>query len=118
MIDLYRTSDVFVCSSRSEIYPVVAHEAAATGMPIISTDVGMYGKISGAWIVKDEEQMREAMESLYGSAQERARRGMAACEWVRGQGCRVQDKVEWFEQDLLFNRRKRDENKELDLRDV
>ncbi len=118
VIDLYRTSDVFVCSSRSEIYPVVAHEAAATGMPIISTDVGMYGKISGAWIVKDEEQMREAMESLYGSAQERARRGMAACEWVRGQGCRVQDKVEWFEQDLLFNRRKRDENKELDLRDV
>lgn len=100
VIGLYRTSDVFVCSSRSEIYPIVAHEAAAAGMPIISTDVGMYGKITGAWIVKDEEAMREAMESLSHSAPERARRGKAVYDWVCGQGCRIQDKVEWFEQDL------------------
>lgn len=98
--DLYRTSDVFTCSSLSEVYPVVAHEAAATGMPIISTDVGIYGRIAGAYIVHDISQMREAMESLYHEAGERARRGQAAYEWLCGEGCRIQDKVDWLEQDM------------------
>lgn len=118
VIDLYRTSDVFVCSSRSEIYPIVAHEAAATAMPIISTDVGIYAKIDGAYLVEDEKQMREAMETLYYDAEERTRRGQAAYEWVCGQGCRIQDKVDWFEKDLLYNRRKKDEDRGLDLRNV
>lgn len=119
VIDLYRTSDVFVCSSRSEIYPIVAHEAAATAMPIISTNVGIYGKIKGAYIVEGPEQMREAMELLYHDAGERARRGRAAYDWVCGQGCRIQDKVDWFEKDLLdISRRKRDGDKEPDIRNV
>lgn len=101
VIDLYRTCDVFTCSSRSEIYPIVAHEAAAAAMPIISTDVGIYAKITGAFIVHDVSQMREAMETLYYDAVERARRGQAAYEWVCGQGCRVQDKVDWLEQDMM-----------------
>lgn len=101
VIDLYRTCDVFTCSSRSEIYSIVAHEAAAAAMPIISTDVGIYAKITGAFIVHDVSQMREAMETLYYDAVERARRGQAAYEWVCGQGCRVQDKVDWLEQDMM-----------------
>lgn len=100
VIDLYQTSDVFVCSSKSEIYPIVAHEAAATGMPIISTDVGIYSKITGAYIVDGSAQMREAIEVLYYDAGERERRGRAAYEWVCGQGCRIQDKVDWLEQDM------------------
>ncbi len=107
VIGLYRTCDVFVCSSRSEIYPIVAHEAAATAMPIISTNVGIYAKIGGVYLVEDVGQMREAMETLYYDAQERARRGQAAYEWVCGQGCRIQDKVDWLEKDLLYNRRKK-----------
>ena len=49
VIDQYRICDVFVCSSKKEAYPVVAHEAGATGMPIISTDVGIYKKITGRY---------------------------------------------------------------------
>lgn len=101
VIDLYRRCDVFTCSSLSEIYPVVAHEAAATGMPIISTDVGIYAQIAGAYIVHDVSQMREAMEILYRDGAERARRGQAAYEWVCGQGCRIQDKVDWLEKDMM-----------------
>lgn len=105
VFELYRSSDVFVCSSKSEIYPIVAHEAAATGMPIISTDVGMYSKISGAYIVNDLLQMQKAMEELYFDSTERASRGQAAYEWVCGQGCRIKDKVDWFERELLELRR-------------
>ncbi|MGN0278015.1 MAG: glycosyltransferase family 4 protein [Lachnospiraceae bacterium] len=101
VIDLYRTSDVFVCSSKTETYSIVAHEAAATGMPIISTDVGIYSKIAGAYIIKDTEQMAHAMEDLYDHEAERRRRGTAVREWIQGEGCRVQDKVEWLEKDLL-----------------
>lgn len=107
VIDLYRSSDVFVCSSQSEIYPIVAHEAAATAMPIISTNVGIYGKIDGAYIVENQRQMQEAMEELYYDAKERVRRGRAAHDWVCGQGCRIQDKVDCFEKDLLYNREKK-----------
>lgn len=101
VIDLYQTSDVFICSSLSENYPIVAHEAAAVGMPIISTNVGIYARISGAYIVEDLSQMQEAMEKLYHDAGERARRGNDAYEWVCGQGCRIQDKVDWFERDMI-----------------
>lgn len=100
VLDLYRTSDVFTCSSLSENYPIVAHEAAAVGMPIISTNVGIYERIDGAYIVEDTEQMRQAMEELYHDAGERARRGQAAYEWVCGQGCRIKDKVDWIERDM------------------
>lgn len=101
VIDLYRTCDVFVCSSKSEIYPIVAHEAAATAMPIISTDVGIYSEIAGTYIVRDVEQMKTAMEDLYKHPKERERRGQQAYQWICGQGCRIQDKVDWLEQDLL-----------------
>lgn len=100
VFDLYRMSDVFVCSSQSETYSIVAHEAAATGMPIISTDVGIYSKITGAYIVRDLTQMCDAMEHLYDDAAERARRGQAVREWVCGVECRIQDKVDWLEQDM------------------
>lgn len=100
VIDLYRTCDVFTCSSKSETYSIVAHEAAAAGMPVISTDVGIYSRIGGAYIVKDIRQMQQAMEELYNSADERTRRGRAVYEWVCGQNCRIQDKVDWLEQDL------------------
>ncbi|MCD7726153.1 MAG: glycosyltransferase family 4 protein [Clostridiales bacterium] len=100
VLNLYKTCDVFVCPSKSEIYPIVAHEAAATGMPVISTDVGIYSKITGAYIVNDVEQMRTAIEDLYNHTEERKRRGQAAYEWICGQGCRIQDKVDWLEEDL------------------
>lgn len=101
VIDLYRLCDVFVCSSQSETYSIVALEAAATGMPIISKNVGIYGNITGVYLVEDLEQMQKAMEILYYDVGERERRGRASYDWVCGQECRIADKVEWFEQDIL-----------------
>ncbi len=40
LIDLYASADVFVLPSRSESYGIVLLEAAASGIPIVSTDVG------------------------------------------------------------------------------
>lgn len=109
ILDLYRTADVFVCSSKSETWSIVAHEAAAAAMPIISTDVGVYGEIEGAFIVQNEEEMQEAMEKLYYSFEERKRRGEAAYRWLCTKGCRIEDKVDWLEKELLALRERRKE---------
>ncbi len=101
IIDFYRICDVFTCSSKSETWSIVAHEAAATAMPIISTKVGIYAEMDGVYLVDNEMQMRRAMEELYQSGVERRKRGMAAREWVLNRNCRVKDKVDWLEKRLI-----------------
>ncbi len=101
VIELYRKCDIFVCPSKVESWSIVAHEAAATAMPIISTNVGIYSEIEGAYIIEDEIQMCKAMEELYADPAERKRRGEQAYRWVMGQNCRIQDKVDWLERELL-----------------
>lgn len=100
VIDFYRTCDVFVCSSKSETWSIVAHEAAAAAMPIISTNVGVYCSIPRARIVENTEQMKDAMEHFYYDGQDRKSCGEAAYEWVVKKGCREKDKIDWFEAEL------------------
>lgn len=100
VIDQYRICDVFTCASRSETYSIVAHEAGATGMPIISTNVGIYSKITGVYLANDEEQMKEAMECLYKYPDERKTRGEQIKGWIDKQKCRIKDKIDWLENDL------------------
>ena len=100
IVGLYKTSDIFVCPSESETWSIVAHEAAAVAMPIISTDVGIYSEIDGVIIVKNVKEMQEAIEYLYYNAEERRRRGLAAYEWLQKKPCRIEDKVECLENEL------------------
>ena len=100
IIDLYRTSTVFVCPSKSETWSIVAHEAAAVAMPIISTNVGVYSQIEGALIVQNCREMRAALEKLYDSPEERKERGLAAYKWLMTRNCRTKDKVDWLESAL------------------
>lgn len=100
IIDLYRTSDVFVCPSKSETWSIVAHEAAAAAMPIISTDVGIYSEITGSIIVHSVEEMKEIMEELYYDPDARRKHGESAHQWLMDKGCRVKDKVDWLEEEL------------------
>lgn len=100
VIDLYRTSDIFVCPSKSETWSIVAHEAAAAAMPIISTDVGIYSEIDGVLIVRNGKEMQSAVELLYHSQEERKKRGLAAREWLMTRHCRTKDKVDWLEEAL------------------
>ena len=101
VIELYSMADIFVCTSCSETWSIVAHEAAATAMPIISTDVGIYGNITGALIIRNENELTDAMENLYYSKDERKKAGEAAREWVLQKQCRIADKVEQLEEELI-----------------
>lgn len=98
--DLYRNSDVFVSTSRSENCPIVHCEAAATGMAVVSTDVGDVRLKDGIWLIENEEQLREALEELYNNRQELYERGQKLRNYMCGRGCRVQDKVDWLEKEL------------------
>ena len=99
--ELYRSSDVFVCPSKSEQSSIVAKEAAATGMPIITTDVGNAYEIDGAIIVSDEDEMRLAMEQMYKDSELREIKGRTLKKWVDGKGCKISDKVDAFEAELI-----------------
>lgn len=98
--DLYRDSDVFVCASRAETWSIVAHEAAAAGLPIISTDVGIISRIDGVLLVNSVEEMKKAIELLYWQADERLNRGRRARAWIETRNCRIEDKVKIFEDKL------------------
>ncbi len=69
-------------------------------MPIISTDVGIYKKITGAYLVNNGEQMKEAMQNLYNHPEERKRRGEQIKGWLDKQKCRIKDKIDWLDNDL------------------
>lgn len=100
VIDLYRTADIFTCSSKSETWSIVAHEAAATAMPIISTEVGIYGEMDGVILAHTIDEMRSAIESLYHDPVERKRRGETVYRWLCTRNCRVEDKIDWLETEL------------------
>ena len=58
MPDLYRTMDVFVCTSAAEGTPNPVLEAMACGIPVVSTDVGIVPEVCGSlqkpFIVRDD----------------------------------------------------------------
>lgn len=98
--ELYRESDVFVCTSRSENCPIVHCEAAAAGMAVISTNVGDVSLKDGILLVEDVGQLRDAIKRLYGDRGEIYDRGMRLRTYMLGRKCRVEDKVDWLESEL------------------
>lgn len=98
--ELYRQSDVFVCTSRSENCPIVHCEAAAAGMAVISTDVGDVRLKDGILLADDVEQLKEAMERLYVHREELYDRGKRLRAYMLDRKCRVEDKVDWLESEL------------------
>lgn len=97
IIKIYGKSDVFVCPSLSETWSIVAHEAAAAAIPVISTNVGIYSELDGCMIVNTEQEMTRAMEELYFDGEKRRTKGMQALNWLLSQNCSVKDKVTEFE---------------------
>ena len=85
----YRQADVFLLTSNSEGWGLAVVEAAAQGLPIIMTDVGLAGEViknneSGIVIpVDDQKELEKAMIKLIADAELRERLGRSAAEAVK-----------------------------------
>ena len=64
IVAAYLSSDLFVCSSLSEVQPLVILDAMRAGVPFISTNVGCIKTLAGGIIIKNKFEMAEAMRIL------------------------------------------------------
>lgn len=90
--ELLQGMDIFVLSSISEGYSMALLEAAASGLPIIATDVGGNGEIvrdgeTGRLVPAcDPEAMASAIGELLADPAAAERLGQAAFDWVHVHG--------------------------------
>ena len=83
MLAFYRSLDVYVCASRSEGTPNPCLEAAACGLPLITTPVGNMPELirdgeNGFFIERDVASLTEKLARLGADPELRARLGNAA----------------------------------------
>lgn len=64
IIAAYRSADIFLHPSRTEVQPLVVLDAMASGTPFISTDVGCVDELPGGIVVKSEEEMAKQINRL------------------------------------------------------
>jgi glycosyltransferase involved in cell wall biosynthesis len=83
MLELYRSLDVYVCASRSEGTPNPCLEAAACGLPVITTRVGNMPELirdgeNGYFIERDVDDLAEKLGRLRDDPALRIRMGQVA----------------------------------------
>jgi glycosyltransferase involved in cell wall biosynthesis len=83
MLDFYRSLDVYVCASRSEGTPNPCLEAAACGLPVVTTRVGNMPELvhhgeNGLFVERTVESIAAALAVLRDDPPLRARLGRAA----------------------------------------
>lgn len=89
-------SDVFLCTSKHEEYPVMLCEAAAKGLAIISTDVGHATQMQGCIVVTSSDEFKAQMHRLQGDPELRRSLGIQLRQYAE-QHCRIEEKVKQFE---------------------
>lgn len=94
-------SDVFVCTSKHEEYPVMLCEAAAKGLAIISSAVGHAREMDGCIVVENIEELTEAMRHLAQDPELRYNNGRKLHRYAE-QHCRMEDKIKQFN-DVIEN---------------
>src|SRR5581483_4326526 len=83
LLRLFAEADAFVLPSRAECLAVALMEAAAAGLPIVTTNVGALGEAvrpgsSGFLIPADDPRaLRQALSALLDDAAQRSRMGRA-----------------------------------------
>jgi glycosyltransferase involved in cell wall biosynthesis len=101
---MYQHAHLFVLSSRHEGGPVVALEAAASGLPIVGTEVGYVADWNGDRAVgvppHDPARLADAIASLIADPSRRARLAASARDWV------LRHDADWTagEHDRLYHR--------------
>jgi glycosyltransferase involved in cell wall biosynthesis len=86
VVEIVAKADLFVCSSRDEVFPLTILEAMSVGKPILSTDVGgvsemIRNKEEGLIVPKeDSKALAEKIMYLYDHRQELKRLGENAKE--------------------------------------
>ncbi|HHY21663.1 MAG TPA: glycosyltransferase family 4 protein [Bacilli bacterium] len=80
MVEFYQGLDCFICSSASEHIPLPILEAAACGVPIITTEVGIVPELikankSGLIIERNAGALREAVQFLKNNPEKRTEIG-------------------------------------------
>lgn len=89
MLDFYHSLDVYVCASRSEGTPNPCLEAAACGLPVVTTRVGNMPEMvrhgdNGLFVERSVESIAAALTLLRDDPALRARLGAAARATVEG----------------------------------
>ncbi|MBU5350632.1 glycosyltransferase family 4 protein [Paenibacillus lautus] len=69
MVEFYQSLDLFICSSRSEHIPMPILEAASSGIPIITTKVGIVPELikshrNGIIVKRKSSAIREAVQYM------------------------------------------------------
>jgi glycosyltransferase involved in cell wall biosynthesis len=88
LVALYQRCDVFCLPTRGDCLPMVLSEAGATGLPLVSTDVGAIGEIvrdgeSGRLVpVDDADRLTAVLTELVEDAALRRRLGDGAAALV------------------------------------
>lgn len=94
--ELLSESDVFVCGSKHEEFPVMLCEAAAKGLAIISSNVGHAKEMPGCIVVNNMNEMIEQMKVVAENVMLRKSNGMKLRHYAQ-QNCRIKDKISEFE---------------------
>lgn len=71
----YFAADIFLCTSKWELQPLVILEAMAAGKPFVCTDVGCVRDMPGGIVVRDKQEMVRAVRSLMGDEPRRGELG-------------------------------------------
>ncbi|MGM1048171.1 MAG: glycosyltransferase family 4 protein [Bacillota bacterium] len=76
MVEFYQNLDCFICSSKSEHIPLPVLEAAACGVPIITTKVGIVPELirhkkNGIVVSRNSEKIKQAVQYLMNNERER-----------------------------------------------
>jgi glycosyltransferase involved in cell wall biosynthesis len=95
MVAFYHSLDVYVCASRSEGAPNPCLEAAACGLPVVTTPVGSMPELirhgeNGLFVERDTADIAAALARLRDDPELRARLGRAARQSVEAWDWRFQ----------------------------
>lgn len=94
--ELLSESDVFVCGSKHEEFPIMLCEAAAKGLAIISSNVGHAKEMPGCMVVENMDEMIEQMKDIAKNMMLRKDNGMKLRYYAQ-KNCRIKDKISEFE---------------------